>query len=246
MYVEIIGTFGIAIMLAIHGFHHGFGYLFTTQGAEHAATNPLGLDFGGNWLLGAALVAVLAPVYIFYGFESAGDIAEETKDAGRQVPRAMRLALIWGGDRVVRADRPRCCSRCPSDAPVAATVTAAACRSSSASCPAAPGPPAAADHLRVLLLRHVDPGRRLPAGVLLRRDGALPGSRGSRGCTPRFRTPVNALIGGAVVTVLFVLLVFASPAHNMHISVHHLSRRTSTRWSRWCRSASAASTCRSC
>ena len=40
---------------------------------------------------------MLAPVYIFYGFESAGDISEETKDAGRQVPRAMRLALIWGG-----------------------------------------------------------------------------------------------------------------------------------------------------
>ena len=35
-------------------------------------------------------IAVLAPVYIFYGFESAGDISEETKDAGRQVPRAMR------------------------------------------------------------------------------------------------------------------------------------------------------------
>ena len=40
---------------------------------------------------------MLAPVYIFYGFESAGDISEETKDAGRQVPRAMRHALIWGG-----------------------------------------------------------------------------------------------------------------------------------------------------
>ena len=40
---------------------------------------------------------MLAPVYIFYGFESAGDISEETKDAGRQVPRSMRHALIWGG-----------------------------------------------------------------------------------------------------------------------------------------------------
>lgn len=34
---------------------------------------------------------------IFYGFESAGDIAEETRDASRLIPRAMRLALIWGG-----------------------------------------------------------------------------------------------------------------------------------------------------
>jgi amino acid transporter len=40
---------------------------------------------------------VLAPVYIFYGFESAGDIAEETKDAGSRIPKSMRWALIWGG-----------------------------------------------------------------------------------------------------------------------------------------------------
>ena len=38
--VEILGTLGIAIILAIHGFHHGLGFLFTTQGVQHAATNP--------------------------------------------------------------------------------------------------------------------------------------------------------------------------------------------------------------
>src|SRR5690348_15234801 len=58
VYVEIVGTFGIAIILAIHGFHHGFGYLFTTQGVQHAASNPLGLNFHGSWLA-AALIAVL-------------------------------------------------------------------------------------------------------------------------------------------------------------------------------------------
>ena len=61
-----------------------------------SSTNPLGLNFSGSEF-GALMIAVLAPVYIFYGFESAGDISEETKDAGRQVPRAMRHALIWGG-----------------------------------------------------------------------------------------------------------------------------------------------------
>src|ERR1700752_3350960 len=96
VYVEILGTVGLAIVLAIHGFHHGLGYLFSTQGVQNVKTNPLGLDFGGSYF-GALLIAVLAPVYIFYGFESAGDIAEETKDAGRQIPKAMRWALIWGG-----------------------------------------------------------------------------------------------------------------------------------------------------
>src|SRR5205814_616247 len=96
VYVEILGTFGIAIVLGIHGFHHGLGFLTDTLGAQNKTANALGLDFGGSWI-GAAVIAVLAPVYIFYGFESAGDISEETKNAGRQVPRAMRLALIWGG-----------------------------------------------------------------------------------------------------------------------------------------------------
>jgi len=96
VFVEIVGTLGIALILAIHGFHHGLGFLFSTQHVQDAASNPLGLNFHGHWLTGAALIAVLAPVYIFYGFESCGDIAEETRDAGRQVPRAMRQALIWG------------------------------------------------------------------------------------------------------------------------------------------------------
>src|SRR5262249_33198553 len=97
VYVETIGTFGVFLALAIFGFHQGLGFIFTTQGGEHVKTNPMGLDFGGSWWTGAALVAALANVYIFYGFESAGDISEETVDAQRQVPRAMRSALLYGG-----------------------------------------------------------------------------------------------------------------------------------------------------
>ena len=41
VYVEILGTFGIAGLLAYSGFHHGLDFLFTTQGAETAASNPL-------------------------------------------------------------------------------------------------------------------------------------------------------------------------------------------------------------
>src|SRR6201985_797599 len=55
VYVEVLGTFGIALILLIHGFHHGLGFLFTDQGVQHAKTNPLGLDFHGSWFA-AALV----------------------------------------------------------------------------------------------------------------------------------------------------------------------------------------------
>ena len=97
VYVETIGTFGVFLALAAFGFHQHLGFIFTSQHVEYARSNPLGLNFGGNWWTAAALVAVLANVYIFYGFESAGDISEETVEAQRQVPKAMRNALLYGG-----------------------------------------------------------------------------------------------------------------------------------------------------
>src|SRR5438876_12075125 len=49
------------------------------------------------------------------------------------------------------------------------------------------------------------------------RDGALPGSKWIAEVSQRFKTPANALFGGALVTVVFVALAFASPTHNVKI-----------------------------
>jgi amino acid transporter len=49
------------------------------------------------------------------------------------------------------------------------------------------------------------------------RDGALPGSSWISRVNQRFRTPVNALLMGAVITVLFCLLVYVNPGSNYHI-----------------------------
>jgi amino acid transporter len=216
VYVEIVGTFGIAIILGIHGFHHGFGYLFSTQGQTHAATNALALNFHGSWLA-AALIAVLAPVYIYYGFESAGDISEETKDAGRQVPRAMRLAVIWGGigSLVLTA---ALLLAIPGDG--AKGVTDAV----TGGVPSilAQLPSGIQDFLLLMIIfAFFSCGTSIQgAGSRLMfsysRDEALPASRWISRVHPRFGTPVNALIAGAVITVLFVLLVFASPATDKH------------------------------
>jgi amino acid transporter len=216
VYVEILGTLGIAIILAIHGFHHGLGYLFSTQGGTHASTNPLGLDFHGSWL-GAGLIAILAPVYIYYGFESAGDISEETKDAGRQVPRAMRLALLWGG--------------IASFVLIGALLLAIPGHGVSGVANAVTGgvpyilaqlPSSVQDILLVLIIfAFFSCGTSIQgAGSRLMfsysRDDALPGSSWMRKVHPRFGTPVNALVSGTVVTILFMLLVFASPSTDKH------------------------------
>ncbi len=217
VYVEIVGTLGIAIILAIHGFHHGLGFLFSTQGVQHVAHNPYGFNFHGNWFTGAALVSVLAPVYIFYGFESAGDISEETKDAGRQIPKAMRLALIWGGIASFILTAGLLLSM-PKVDPVGATYKGGGI-------PFLLGQLSSGmqDFLLLMIIFAFfscgtsvqGAGSRLAFSFA--RDGALPGSRWASTVHKRFRTPVNALLLGAIVTVLFVFLVYYNPSHDVHI-----------------------------
>jgi amino acid transporter len=217
VYVEIVGTLGIALILLIHGFHHGLGFLFTTQGVEDKATNPLGLDFDGSWFPAAALIAVLAPVYIFYGFESCGDIAEETKDASRKIPKAMRWALIWGGITSFILTAALLLAM-PKTNPVGATVEGGGV-------PFILGQlqPWMQDFLLLLIIFAFfscgtsiqGAGARL--GFSYARDGALPASAWLSKVSTRFRTPVNALLSGAVITMLFVLLVYYSPGEDKHI-----------------------------
>jgi amino acid transporter len=213
--VEILGTVGIAIILAIHGFHHNLGFLFSTQGVQHASHNPFGVSFGGSWVL-AALVAVLAPVYIFYGFESAGDIAEETKDAGRQIPKAMRHALIWGGVTSLILTGALLLAL-PKVDPVGAAVSGnvAGILSQLSS--------GMQDFLLLLIIFAFfscgssvqGAGSRL--AFSFGRDGALPGSKWISKVNSRFKTPVNALVAGAVISLAFACLVYYSPSHNVHI-----------------------------
>ena len=217
VYVEIVGTLGIAIILAVHGFHHGLDFLFTTQNVEFGASNPAGFDFGGNWLTGAALISVLAPVYIFYGFEAAGDISEETQDAGRQVPRAMRWALIWGGLSSFILIAALLLAM-PETDPVKATVAGGGVPFILSQLPGW-----LQDFLLLMIIFAFfscgtsiqGAGSRLVFSYA--RDGALPCSKSLAHVHPRFKTPVNALLSGAVITVLFVLLVFATPANDIHI-----------------------------
>src|SRR5438270_1906394 len=214
--VEVVGTFGIALILLIHGFHHGLGFLFSTQGVTHASSNVYGVNFSGSWLA-AALVAVLAPVYIFYGFESAGDIAEETKDAGRKIPRSMRLALIWGGVSSLVLTAALLLAM-PKHNPIKATFDGGGV-------PAILGQLSGGmqDFLLLLIIfAFFSCGTAVQgAGSRLAfsygRDGALPGSAWLSKVHARFRTPVNALLVGSAVSVLFVLLVYYQPTKDVKL-----------------------------
>jgi amino acid transporter len=221
VYVEILGSFGIAILLAIKGFHHGLGFLFSTQGAERLVSNPLGVGFNGNWWLGAALVAILAHVYIFYGFESAGDVAEEVVGARRRVPKAIVSSLLVGG--------------------LASFILVGALILAMPSSPKGYATAASfAGGVPYIIHNSVNNGATEDFILLLvcfaffscgtavqgagarvafsyARDGAIPASKTIRRLSPRRETPVVAILLGAVIAALFTLLVHFTPTHNIHV-----------------------------
>lgn len=83
--VEVAGTVGLGILLLLTARHQDVGVIFQSSGA------------GADDYVGAFLAASLAAVWVFYGFEACGDIAEEVKDPSREVPRAMMWTLGVGG-----------------------------------------------------------------------------------------------------------------------------------------------------
>lgn len=82
VYAEIIGSFGIALLLFFFFRQHGFSELFQHLGSGSAPTET------------AAFLAALAIAgWAFIGFDSCSTTAEETHQPKRMVPRAIFLAL---------------------------------------------------------------------------------------------------------------------------------------------------------
>jgi amino acid transporter len=220
-YVEIFGTIGIALILAAAGFNHGFGFLFTTQGAENLKTNSLGVGFGGSWWTSAALIAVLAHVFIFYGFESAGDVAEETKGASSQVPKSMRNALLIGGITSFILVAALLLAT-PKDPAGYAKATSFA-----GGIPYILGNVIHQAWLRdILLLAVIFAFFSCGSSILgassrmifsYARDGATPAYKSVSKVSPRFHTPVNALLLGALVPLIFTLMVNITPSKDIKI-----------------------------
>jgi len=215
VYVETVGTFGVFIALAVYGFHHGLAFIFTTQNVEFVKTNPLSLNFSGNWWTAAALVAVLANVYIFYGFESAGDISEETVDAQRQVPKAMRNALLYGGIASFVLVLGLLLATPTSG--IGGVVTGGINTILSVL------PNWLQQFFLVMVIvaffscGTAVQGAGARVAFALARDGALPFSHRIRQISVRYHTPVNAILVGTIVPFLFLLLVLVNPAKPVHI-----------------------------
>jgi urea carboxylase system permease len=88
---ELVGASGLIILFLIHTTRSPVKVLTTTA---NTANVPVNHAWG---YLGALLVGAIMPLYVMYGFDSAGSLAEETDDPRRKAPRAVLQALATAG-----------------------------------------------------------------------------------------------------------------------------------------------------
>jgi len=83
---ELIGAIVVGSYLLIFARHQPLQVLI----------DPSVVHTGGSYWP-AFLASSLAAMFCYYGFEACGDVAEETPDASRKIPKAMRLTIYVGG-----------------------------------------------------------------------------------------------------------------------------------------------------
>ena len=87
--VEIIASAVIGAWLLIAARKHDLTVLFQdVRPADVQQHTPFVAAF-----IGAAIMGI----YLYYGFEANGDVAEEVRDPGRVIPKAMRMTIYVGG-----------------------------------------------------------------------------------------------------------------------------------------------------
>lgn len=199
--VEIAGTVGLAVWLLLTERHQDVGVIFQSSGA------------GAGDYTGAFLAAALAAVWVFYGFEACGDIAEEVKDPSRKVPRAMIWTLAVGGavtiflvfalilavpdiGAVISGDNPY-----PIDAILAASF----------------GDVGSKIALALILFAFVSctiaiQGASIRLVYSFARDGMMPASAALSRVNPRFHMPPGAVLVATIVPAIITFLPSATVA----------------------------------
>jgi amino acid transporter len=83
---ELVGAIVVGVYLLLFARHQSLRVLVDTSFVH---------THGSYWP--AFLASSLAAMFCYYGFEACGDVAEETPDASRMIPKAMRMTIYIGG-----------------------------------------------------------------------------------------------------------------------------------------------------
>ncbi len=198
---ELVGVIGVGLYLLIFQRKQGFGIFFDTMGVQ-----------GDGSYLGAFLGAALAGLFLFYGFEACGDVAEEVADPARRIPKAMILTILVGGVSALFAFGGYVLA-----APDLASIV------SGADTDPIPhilestlGAVGAKIFLVVALTAFLSCVLSLQAAASrllfsFARDGMIPGHRWLAKVSPQSRVPINALIVACGIPVLICLVIYIGP-----------------------------------
>jgi amino acid transporter len=82
---ELAGIVVVGLYLLIFARKNSFSVLFDTMGSGD-----------GNYL-SAFVTAAIIGLVLYYGFEACGEVAEETPNPSRSIPRSMMMTVVLGG-----------------------------------------------------------------------------------------------------------------------------------------------------
>jgi amino acid transporter len=205
---EVVGTVVLGIIILASERHHGVGVIFETAGA------------GDGAYLGAFLAAALFSVWIFYGFEACGDVAEEVIDPSRKIPRAMIMTLAFGGltaffitlSYILAVPSFSAVISGENANPIIATIDAAL------------GNFGSKVALTMVVIAFVSCTLAIQAAAIrlifsYARDGMIFGSRALSTVSPRFHMPPGAVAVAAIIPALITLMPTATVARIITFAV---------------------------
>ena len=199
--VEIAGTVGLAAWLLLTTRHNGVDVIFQTSGA------------GAGDYVGAFLAAALAAVWVFYGFEACGDIAEEVVNPSQKVPRAMIWTLGVGGAVTILL----VFALLLAVPDIGAVISGADAAPIDSILLAEFGDVGSKIALAMILFAFVSctiaiQGASIRLVYSFARDGMIPGARTLSRVNPRFHMPPGAVLVATIIPAVITLLPSATVA----------------------------------
>lgn len=200
LFAELIGVIGLGLYLLLFQRVHEFSVFFDTMGTA-----------GDGSYLPVFMASALAGLFLFYGFEACGDVAEEVADPARRIPKAMMMTILVGavsalfsfGGYVLAAPNLEDIVAGKVEDPIPAILEATL------------GATGAKVFLVVAVLAFISCVLSLQAAASrllysFARDGMLPGHTWLSKVSERTKVPTNALIVACTVPALICVLIYVN------------------------------------
>lgn len=198
---ELVGVVGLGVYLL----------LFERQNEFTIFTDSFATADYATAFMGAALVGL----FMFYGFEACGDVAEEVGDAAREVPKAMYLTIIVGAVSAIASFSGYVLAASPEL--LAATAAGEVADPIGTILADVLGDTGARLFLLVAVVAFISCVLSLQAAAsrLLHsfaRDKMLPASGWLSKISSGSKVPTNALLVASIVPMLLAVVIYANPA----------------------------------